>query len=822
MTRYKADITQGHVRLLRYAQGTSNLYFTTTLQNAVRAYSLKDDKLLAPSCEHSSPPTVIALSPDSHWLLSASVAPPTILLNHLLLHSPAVAIRPRCSSAAVVAADFHPQRTNIFSLAFADGACAIYDIAHITAASGRNSHEANPACFEIDCEISHIKRLHAIASSTPISNTEIGVAGPGIEHINHGVGEKGIVIAAVALVPGSRAKAVTVGADGKCYVIDFSTEGKKMGSVVRSWHVQGPATSLALLSSSYKPVLKDTQQSYANNSKQLRRRVLVAIGRQDGIVLLYDLGGHLLRDREFSLDGSRVIELEWISTGIEQETGQADSGLAVPSVDSFQQKRKSVGELPGSVVPRAGTVPVIDGANDELGVSLLDSLARVEPMQEPSRQGYVPRPAVNHLDCFNLATQDSSRGEDLDAPKKQDALLNPEKPQSGKLKNSKPLHSKVSPALQASVNCPSSSERLPDQGPILPIIPPRPIRAKGGGPSLSPAKKGESFTSGAVVDSRPDQQGVSDNPSPSRGLTRSGRAKRLDVIAMNHAVAEREHGASKFTTDPDEIVVPTALEEWIDTTTGSRRPIRKLNGKPARMEKRKDRKASTLQPPSSMVSEASNDIVVDWSPASTQLVAPAGSLVPHRLPEIPARTAKSRKKSPRRESCLSKDTVVQWPSFKKGHIFAMPNKPVVGKTQSPSSSNISPSNEVAAAATSIKHNPSSEVSRIPRQPQQPPPPPPVDAVELPPSSPTRPPPPPPAPATFHPTEPRENHTSGHFQLQAKINALRDEIALRFQAQQTWIDAELKDLVEKSLRLEEENRRLQKETEDVRAEAGKRA
>ena len=721
MTRYKADITQGHVRLLRYAQETSNLYFTTTLQNAVRAYSLKDDKLLAPSFEHSSPPTVIALSPDSHWLLSASVAPPTVLLNHLLLHSPAVVIRPQCSSAAVVAADFHPQRTNIFLLAFADGACAIYDVDHLAAVSGRNNYEANTASSEIDCEISHIKRLHAIASSTPLPNTERGFAGPGIEHANHGVGEKGIVIAAVALVPGSRAKAVTVGADGRCYVIDFSTGGKKMGSVVRSWHVQGPATSLALQSSSYKPVLKDTQQSYANGFKQLRRRVLVAIGRQDGIVLLYDLGGHLLRDREFSLDGSRIIELEWTSTGVKPETAQADSGLTVPSVDSFQQKRKSVGELPGSVVPRAGIVPVIDGANDEFGVSLLDSLARVEPVQEPSRHGYIPRSAVNHLDCFNLATQDTRHGEDPNASKKQDALLDPEKPQSSKLKNSKPLHGKVSPASQTSVNGPSSSEMLPDQGPILPIVPPRPIRGKGDGPSLSLAEKGKSVTSGAVVDSRPDQQGVSDNPSPPRGLTRSSRAKRLDVIAMNHAAAEREYGASKLTTDKDKIIVPTALKKWMDTTTCSRRPIRKLNGKPARMEKRKDRKASsTLQPPSSMVSEASNDIVVDWSPASTQLVVPAGSLLPHRLPEIPARTAKSRKKPPRRDSCLSKDTVVQWSSFKKGHIFAMPNKPVVRITQSPSSSSISPNNElVVATAASTKHNPSVEISRIPRRSSNP-------------------------------------------------------------------------------------------------------
>lgn len=823
MTRYEADIAQGHVRLLRYVRDTGNLFFTTSLQNAVRAYSLKDDKLLAPSCEHPSPPTVIALSPDSHWLLSASVAPPTILLNNLLLHTPAVMVRPQCSTAAVVAADFHPQRTNIFLLAFADGACAIYDVAHLVQVSGRGDYQKDPAYSGIGGEISYVKRIHAIASSMPLSDIETGSLGPGIQHINHGVGERGIGIVAAALVPGSRAKAVTVGADGKCCVVNFFTEGKKVGSVMRSWHVHGPATSLALLSSSSKPVLDNTQQSHTNGLKQPRRRVLVAIGRQDGIVLLYDLGGHLFRDRQFSLDGSRIVELEWTSNSARLETGQPDSGLAVPSVVAFRQKRKSVGELPGSIVPTAGIVPVIDGANDEIVVSLLDSLARVEPIQESARQGYVAHPAVSHLDCFNLATQNASHGKDQHTLQNQDMPSDSKKSKSGKLKNSKPSHGNVPPLLQTRLEAPSSSKPLPPQAPLLPPLPPRPIRGKVGDASLSRVEKEKSTTSGAVVDSSQDQHLALDNSSASKGLPRSSRGKRLDVIALNHAANKHEHGASTFTTDEEKIVLPTTLmdtdnNEWTDISASSRRPIRKLNGKPARMEKRKDRKGSSaFRSPSSMVSEASNDIVVDWSPASTHLVVPSGSLLPHRLPEIPPRTAKSRKKTPRKSS-LSNDTIVQWSSFKKGHIFAMANKPFVQNSQPlPSSSSISPNNELSPA-TPTKPDPLTKPSQNPKQ--QPPHPPPVVVVEVPPSSslpPSRPPPPP--PTTINPAEPREDH-SDQLQLQAKIDILREEIALHFRVQKTWIDAQLKGLGEESLRLEEENRRLRREVEDLKAERRK--
>lgn len=158
----------------------------------MQAYSLKKSKLLSPFCSHPSPPTVFALSLNSTWLLSASVAPPTILLANLLFPTLVVFVLPQCSSSAVVAADFHPERTDIFLLAFADGTCAIYDVAYFVRAGGNGDHRADLAGSGTAGEISYIKRLHATASSVPISDFASGLLGPDSECCNRGVGETGI------------------------------------------------------------------------------------------------------------------------------------------------------------------------------------------------------------------------------------------------------------------------------------------------------------------------------------------------------------------------------------------------------------------------------------------------------------------------------------------------------------------------------------------------------------------------------------------------------------------------------------------------------
>lgn len=585
-------------------------------------------------------------------------------------------------------------------------------------------------------------------------------------------------------------------------MIDFVTEGKRKGSVLRSWHIQGPATSLALLSSSFKPTLDYTAQDNAKSLNRPRRRVLVAIGRQDGKVLLYDLNGHLFREHNIGLDGSRIIELEWTSDAAGLEVDQPDPGLAVPSVPPSKQSRRSGGMSPASTgAPIARVFPVIDGANDEIEIPPLETLAERESSKEPVRQPYLARPALNHLDCFT-STQHTGHGEDHDVSNNPDASLASDRFNNRKVKkNSSPLRGEVHPSAQPSVDVTLTAKPFPikrNQGPLLSPFSSRPVTRKGGGPSIALAEKSDQVTPRADVDPSPDKQSalVSDASDPR--VFNYLRPKRLDVSATNRVTAKHGDGEFKLTVDKGEDVSPVPLDdnEWTDVAPSSRKPIRRFKGKLARIEKRKDRKASSIfQPISSVVSEASNDIVVEWTPASARL-DPSSSLLPHRLPEIPPRTAKSLKKT-HTSSTMSNDTIVQWTSFKKGHVFAMHNNTLNRKAQLPSSS-ASPKDR--RNATPVKHEPLAEASHNPRKP-----------VLEPPSSPSRLPPPPPTIILSETPKPCD-HSS---QLEAGIKTLRDEIELHFQTQKTWFEHKFDDLNEGIMRMEGENRRARKELEKTK-------
>ena len=193
--------------------------------------------------------------------------------------------------------------------------------------------------------------------------------------------------------------------------------------------------------------------------------------------------------------------------------------------------------------------------------------------------------------------------------------------------------------------------------------------------------------------------------------------------------------------------------------------------------------------------------MVEWTPASARLEPSSSSLLPHGLPEIPPRTAKSLKKT-RTSSSMSNDTVVQWTSFKKGHVFAMHNNSTANRRAQLSGA--SPKDRPNAAAAAVKHEPLAEASHNPRKP----------VLEPPPPSPSRPPPlPPPAPAIVLPqtTKPCDDSS----QLQASIKTLRDDIELHFQTQKTWFEHKFDDLNEGIMRMEEESRRVRKELEKTK-------
>lgn len=686
-----------------------------------------------------------------------------------------------------MAAVFHPERSNVFCLAFADGTCAMYDAARLARNGGNGDHQRVPAKSGTTGEISHIKRLHAIASSMPASELELG----GLGYTNDGVGETGIGITAVAFVPGSRTKAVTVGADGKCCVVDFVTDGKKRGSVLRSWHIQGPATSLALLSSPFNCRSDNTEQNYAKHLNQPRRRVLVTIGRQDGKLLLYDLSGHLLQDRVVGLGDSRVIELEWTTGSVDPEVGQPEADFSGTPIAPFKQRKKSLGMISAGV-PIAEVVPVTDGANDELEVPAGESLAERRKIKQISRRPYLAGSALQNLDCFT-STTNPSQG------KERDGLQNPtvssisDKAVNGQVKNSSIMRSEAYSKVPLSADGPSLSRPPPakrDPVPLLPPFSPRPKTRKSSTPSIHRTRKRHQAMLGPIIDSHRDIQRVLGiDASAPRDLPRSSPTKRPDMAAMSHAATQRINHTSETAPDVKATVTPKPLDfnDGTGMVTSSQRPIRNLNEKPITIEKNRGLNALTIpQITSNISSEASSDIMIEWSPTSTQLVP---TTLPHYLPEIPPRpkTSKDRKApSPKTNSSDSNDTIVQWTSFKKGHIFNMHNNTSNRKPHLPSPpplatappKNIPPSNPPPPeTTTTTTTNPRSHTTLTTSAPPQPQPQPPSRTAPIPPQS----------------REQHDGSSTGTSTSSINIKILREELQIHFQAQRVWFDGKLREL-----------------------------
>ncbi|KAJ9660010.1 hypothetical protein H2201_007115 [Coniosporium apollinis] len=310
----------GQIRLLEYADDSKCLFFTTTLQNAVQSYSLHQSRLLDPAHTHPSPPTVLATPKPTHLLLTASESPPTIYLQNLTLRTPPLLLQPRASDSAVVVAAFHPERPNVFLLAFADGVLAAYDATRILRDGTRAPQKVEASRTSRAGEIGHFSRLHHVtAPHATVPNAsdlqeqeEVDFADPARTR------SRSVGITGAAFLPGHRSRAVSVGGDGKCWLVDFDCGGK----ILRTWHVRGPATSLSILQL---PVPAESRKEHEVGKK--RRQTtrtsdstasdgggsnIIAIGRMDGKVMLFDSVGLLLTEQTVHAESGRVIDLEWI------------------------------------------------------------------------------------------------------------------------------------------------------------------------------------------------------------------------------------------------------------------------------------------------------------------------------------------------------------------------------------------------------------------------------------------------------------------------------------------------------------------------------
>ncbi|CAD0110278.1 unnamed protein product, partial [Aureobasidium uvarum] len=280
-----------------------SLFLSTSLTGAIQHYSIHESRQLDPLSNHPSPPTVLAVSPTSHLMLSASENPTVVYLQNLTLKTTAIQLHPSASSAAIATASFHPERPNVFLLAFKDGTIAAYDATKVARSGERTGNKSLSTTNGHAGEISHFSNLHRITNVRNLSD-------PPDASLNTIVGSKSVAITGAAFLPGFRTRAISVGADGRCRLIDFEAGGR----ILRTWHAQAPVTSLSVLA------VKPSSQTAKTTSKQkpgvvsrgTEGNTVVAVGRVDGQVLLFDSVGLRLDQILVNALGEKIISVEWM------------------------------------------------------------------------------------------------------------------------------------------------------------------------------------------------------------------------------------------------------------------------------------------------------------------------------------------------------------------------------------------------------------------------------------------------------------------------------------------------------------------------------
>lgn len=270
---------------------------------------------------HASPPTVLAISAISDLILSASANPPTVQLSHFLSDKAPTLLQPEVSSEAVVAAAFHPNRAGTFLLAFADGTLVAYDAAGLLTTDNSKGARSLTLGSGRGGEIAYVKSTHTSSADDWVP--------PLVS-----VGSVVLDITAVAFVPGSTCTAVSVGTDGRCRVIDFASKGPRRAEFTHSWYIGSTATSLSVLST-----------TCSSEGKVNLPACLIATGRSDGAVRLFNLGGEPQGEHVFNTEGSRVIDVEWLEgSGIDShyEANGIVQDLEIPELVSGPPQLKTI------------------------------------------------------------------------------------------------------------------------------------------------------------------------------------------------------------------------------------------------------------------------------------------------------------------------------------------------------------------------------------------------------------------------------------------------------------------------------------------------
>ena len=253
-----------------------------------------------------------------------------------------VLLQPQCSSSAVVAAEFHPQRENYFVIGFEDGSAAVYDAYYFYNSHGGKRRE-NAVTLGNNGEKAFIKGLHigTMTKNATVEGSPVTDQG--------GIGPKESGISAVAFVPERKATVVTVGADGKCCVVDFTQPTKHKAILLKSWHIRRPATSLSIICSAEQALIGHFDGP--DDAKSDQRHELpsemyyIAVGSSEGKVLLFDLDGKALGEQTLDDKSAQIIDVEWteIRSASALPHPHQNIGSGIRRSPVVKRKRKSLG-----------------------------------------------------------------------------------------------------------------------------------------------------------------------------------------------------------------------------------------------------------------------------------------------------------------------------------------------------------------------------------------------------------------------------------------------------------------------------------------------
>ncbi|KAL7266609.1 hypothetical protein RUND412_010841 [Rhizina undulata] len=344
---YRLKGTQ-RCRLLQYDHDSRSLFFTDSIHHSVQTYSIKENRVAEAAKGHPSSITAFAISCDSNLILSCSSDPPIIQIHNRLLVT-TVSISPRASSAPVATCTFHPTRRHIFVLAFGDGVLAAYDYSKISGGSKAKKDG------KVGVGQGGVKEIHAFRHlHDPSISGSAGITG-------------------VQFVPGHRSRAVTVGEDGRLFLLDFETP-----ATLGSWHIGAPATALSIRPAAS---VKENEKGKRNAVKPVDLGgFLIAVGTAHGRCYVYDGYGNKIGDQTIDLEGGKILDVEWVSGAIHIPQDLA-SNLSSPG--SLSNARSSSPLEPSDIGRQhAAHVSAAGNPKSKNDKSLLD--ISLVPPSEPS------------------------------------------------------------------------------------------------------------------------------------------------------------------------------------------------------------------------------------------------------------------------------------------------------------------------------------------------------------------------------------------------------------------------------------------------------